>query len=76
MWFKELTIKGVYGYQEDEFGGKREHDFDMALRLHAEGKVDLTPLVTHVFKLEDWSEALEVALNKGRHHAVKIAFVP
>ncbi len=76
VWFKELTIKGVYGYQEDEFGGKREHDFDMALRLHAEGKVDLTPLVTHVFKLEDWSEALEVALNKGRHHAVKIAFVP
>lgn len=76
VWFKELTIKGVYGYQEEEFDGKREHDFDIALRLHAEGRVDLAPLVTHVFKLEEWNEALDVALNKSRHHAVKIAFVP
>lgn len=76
VWFKELTIKGVYGCQEDEFDGVREHDFDMALRLHAEGRVGLTSLVTRKFKLEQWSGALDVASNKGRRQAVKIAFVP
>lgn len=76
VWFKELHIKGVYGYQEEEFAGTVEHNFDLALRLHQEGKVDLAPLVTHRFKLTDWPEALDVALNKGRHHAIKIAFTP
>ena len=76
VWFKELHIKGVYGYQEEELAGTVEHNFDLALRLHQEGKVDLAPLVTHRFKLTDWPEALDVALNKGRHHAIKIAFTP
>ncbi len=76
VWFKELTIKGVYGYQEDEIEGRREHNFETALRLHDEGKLDLAPLVTHKFTLDQWPEALEVALNKGRHNAIKIAFTP
>jgi len=76
VWFKELTLKGVYGYQEEEFAGTVEHNFDLALRLHEEGKADLAPLVTHKFKLDNWQAALEVALNKGKHHAVKIAFSP
>ncbi len=76
VWFKELTLRGVYGYQTEEHAGERIHDFDLALRLHAEGRADLTPLVTHKFRLDDWPEALDVALNKGAHHAVKIAFTP
>lgn len=76
VWFKELTLKGVYGYQEHEFDGRREHNFEMALRLHAEGRLDLSPLVTHKFGLDEWREALEVAFNKSEHHAIKIAFHP
>lgn len=76
VWFKELTIKGVYGYQEHLFEGRTEHNFEMALRLHAEGKVDLTPLVTHKFSIDQYPEALEVALDKGKHNAIKIAFQP
>lgn len=76
VWFKELTIKGVYGYQEEEFAGERSHNFDLALRLHAEGKADLGRLVTHKFKLDQWREALDVAMNKGKHEAVKVALVP
>lgn len=76
VWFKELTLRGVYGYQKEEFAGAVEHNFDLALRLHKEAKIDLSPLVTHKFKLDDWPEALEVALNKGKYQAVKIAFSP
>ncbi len=76
VWFKELTLRGVYGYQEDEWEGEPLHDFELALRLHAEGRVDLTPLVTHKFPLREWKEALGVALHKGEHKAVKVAFTP
>jgi threonine dehydrogenase-like Zn-dependent dehydrogenase len=76
VWFKELTLKRVYRYQEEEFAGTVEHNFDLALRLYEEGKADLAPLVTRKFKLDSWQAALEVALNKGKHHAVKSAFSP
>jgi len=76
VWLKELTLRGVYGYQVEEHPGGRDHDFALALRLHAEGKVDLTDMVTHVFKLDEWPRALEVALSKGKYGAVKIAFRP
>ena len=76
VWLKELTLRGVYGYQVEEYQGGREHDFALAMRLHAEGKVDLTDMVTHVFKLDEWPRALEVALSNGKYGAVKIAFRP
>ena len=76
VWFKELTIQGVYGFQLDDWQGERLHDFELAMRLFAEGKVDLSRLVTHRFTLDQWQQALEAAVHKGKHHAVKVAFVP
>jgi L-iditol 2-dehydrogenase len=76
VWFKELTVRGVYGYEVAPGVGGPEHDYDIALRLHAEGKVDLSAMVTHVFPLQEWPKALDVALNKSRYHAMKIALHP
>ncbi len=75
VWFKELTIHGIYGYQMDDWRGERLHDFQLAMRLFEEGTVDLGHLVTHRFSLDQWQEALEVSLHKGAHHAIKVAFV-
>ena len=72
----ELTIKGIYCYQDEEWQGETVHDFALALRLLEEGKVDLSRLVTHRFRLDQWHDALRAALEKGRHKAVKVAFVP
>lgn len=74
VWFRELTVRGVFGYQNEHYLDGTEHDFDMALRLHAEGRLDVGPLVTHTFELSEWKEALRVALNKGPNQAIKIAF--
>jgi len=76
VWLKELTIKGIYCYQEEEWREESIHDFELALRLIAEGKVDLSHLVTHRFRLEQWQDALRVTLEKGKHKAIKVAFVP
>lgn len=76
FWLKELTLRGIYAYQEEEVEGERTHTFALALRLFQEGKVDLSRLVTHRFGLDQYDRALEVALNKGKHHALKVAFTP
>jgi L-iditol 2-dehydrogenase len=74
VWLKELTLRGIYAYQVEHVQGEKIHTFDLAMRLYHEGKVDLSHLVTHRFRLDQWHQALEVALHKGRHKAVKVVF--
>jgi threonine dehydrogenase-like Zn-dependent dehydrogenase len=76
VWLKELTIRGIYAYQQEIWEGKTIHDFELALQLFSEGKMDISHLVTHRFTLDQWKEAMEVALNKGKHRAIKIVFTP
>ena len=76
VWLKELTLKGIYAYQEEEIEGKRVHDFELALDLFERDKVDLSHLITHRFTLDEWPKALDTALNKGRERAIKIVFIP
>jgi len=76
VWLKELIIKGIYAYQEEEIEGKKVHDFELTLDLFEQGKVDLSHLITHRFTLDEWPKALDTALNKGREKAIKIVFTP
>ncbi len=76
VWLKELTIRGIYGYQVEDVDGEPMHTFSLALRLFEEGGVDLSRLVTHRFPLDRYEEALETAMNKGRHKAIKVTFTP
>jgi hypothetical protein len=41
----------------------------------AAGKLDLSPLLTHTFALEDYKRALHAATHKSRYELVKAAFV-
>lgn len=74
VWLKELTLRGVYAYQQETLGSESLHAFELALRLFEEGKADLSRLITHRFPLKDWQKALETALQKGKHKAIKISF--
>jgi len=66
-------------------GGEREltstannqpEDYPIAVKLMGEGKVRAKPFITHVFALDQYRQAFDVALNKGRHGAVKVVMVP
>ncbi|MDD3718422.1 MAG: alcohol dehydrogenase catalytic domain-containing protein [Actinomycetota bacterium] len=74
VWLKELTLRGIYVYGNEEVGGRTLHDFELALDLFARGKADLSHLITHRFTLDEWPKALDTALNKGREKAIKIIF--
>jgi threonine dehydrogenase-like Zn-dependent dehydrogenase len=74
IWLNELTVKGSVWGGTGTFQGRRVHTMQLALELMAEGKLDLAPMVTHRFRLDDYKRALAVTADKGRHRVVKSVF--
>ena len=73
LWFKELRVFGAYGRGEENTAGRKVETYRLTHELMRAGKLDLAPLLTHTFALSDYRLALAVAMNKPRHHAVKVA---
>jgi len=51
-------------------------EFECALRLLSEGRINARPLVTHVLPLADALRAFEIADHKADHEAVKVVLLP
>jgi L-iditol 2-dehydrogenase len=71
-----LDVKGSFAYSSEVFKGKRTPTFEIAIELMRNGKVDLSPLVTHRFPIEDYRDALDIAANKKNRSAIKVVFEP
>ncbi|MBU1670059.1 MAG: alcohol dehydrogenase catalytic domain-containing protein [Actinobacteria bacterium] len=74
VWMKGLTIVGCHAEGVDEYKGGVMGTFDVAIDLIAEGKVDLSDLVTHTFTLDEYVEAIKVNMDKAGHNAIKTIF--
>lgn len=74
-WLNELQVKGGYGSATEMYQGRSISTYQLALDLIAEGRVDLSPLVTHRFRLADYGKALATAADKGRNGVLKAVFV-
>jgi threonine dehydrogenase-like Zn-dependent dehydrogenase len=44
--------------------------------LVAEGRLDITPMLTHRFALADWWSALKAIARQDESGALKVAFTP
>jgi L-iditol 2-dehydrogenase len=74
IFLKEIALRSSYVYGLETWQGRRVRTMQLALDLMAEGKVDLAPLVTHRFRLEDYRRALGMVTRKSRHRLVKAVF--
>jgi len=74
IWFRELTVLGAYGRQQEHFAGRRIGTYPLVHEMMLSGKLDGGPLLTHTFRIQEYRKAFEVGLNKARHSAVKVAF--
>ncbi len=75
IWLKELIVVSTHDSSTEEYEGQPIRDYQLALNRLAEGKLDLSPLLTHKFKLEDYKRAIETTMNKSKHKVVKSVFV-
>jgi threonine dehydrogenase-like Zn-dependent dehydrogenase len=76
IYFKELTIAGSNAFGVEEFDGVRQHAISHYLQLVADGRIDITPMLTHRFALDDWWHALKAIARQDISGALKVAFTP
>ena len=76
VWAHELRIQGHVGYGAEEWNGRRLHTFAITLQRMAADPRALGDLVTHVFPLQQYRDALRAAYDHRRSGAVKVALRP
>jgi len=74
IWLNELTVRGCAWGSTETFQGQRVRTFQLALEWMARGKLDLSAMVTHRFRLADYKRALAVTADKRRHAVSKSVF--
>ncbi|MFI5042654.1 MAG: hypothetical protein ACHQNA_12550, partial [Acidimicrobiales bacterium] len=70
LWQREIQLAGAYAYGAEPATGKRT--FDLALELVHDA--NLERLVSAVYPLERYVDAIGHAASAGRRGAVKVAF--
>ncbi len=74
LYFKEISWVGSNAFGVEEVDGVRMHGIAQYLRLADEGRIDMTGMLTHTFRLEQWREAFTVLANQEESGAIKVAF--
>jgi threonine dehydrogenase-like Zn-dependent dehydrogenase len=74
LWLKELTIRGTLCYGSHSHGGASRGAFEDAAALIASHAAPIESLITHTFKLSEYSKAIATASDRGGAKSVKVAF--
>ncbi|HSR41629.1 MAG TPA: alcohol dehydrogenase catalytic domain-containing protein [Longimicrobiales bacterium] len=76
LWARELRVSGFVGYGREEWRGEALHTFEVTRRLLEETRAPVREIVTHVFPLGEYRDALSAAARHGSSEAVKVALEP
>jgi len=74
LYFKELSLVGSNAFAMETLGGRRQHAMEWYLEFVRERGLDVTPIITHRFALDDYREAFMTCHDQGRSGAVKVLF--
>ncbi|MCV7101483.1 zinc-dependent alcohol dehydrogenase [Mycobacterium palustre] len=74
LYFKEISLVGSNAFGVEEVEGRRRHAIAHYLDLASSGRIDLRPMLTHTFRLEQWREAFLALADQAGSGAVKVAF--
>jgi threonine dehydrogenase-like Zn-dependent dehydrogenase len=74
LYFKEISWVGSNAFGVEEVDGVRLHGIAHYLKMVEDGRIDISPMLTHTFRLEDWHSAFEVLATQQESGAIKVAF--
>jgi threonine dehydrogenase-like Zn-dependent dehydrogenase len=74
LYFKEISWVGSNAFGVEEVDGIRMHGIAHYLRLAEQGRVDMTGMLTHTFRLDQWREAFIALATQEESGAIKVAF--
>jgi threonine dehydrogenase-like Zn-dependent dehydrogenase len=73
-YFKEINLVGSNAFGVEEWNGKRQHAMRHYFDMIREHRIDVTPILTHRFPLEEYRAAFLYNHEQGAHEAVKVYF--
>ena len=73
-YFKEARLIGSNAFGVEEVEGVRKHAMEHYFDLVTDGRIDLTGMLTHRFRLEEWRDAFSTLIAQGTTGAIKCAF--
>lgn len=76
VWSRELTLVGTVGYGFVPMLDARRRTFDLTIELIGEDEERLKPLVTHVFPIDRYGEAIDACLDRKTSKSVKVLIAP
>ncbi|MBI4520963.1 MAG: alcohol dehydrogenase catalytic domain-containing protein [Gemmatimonadetes bacterium] len=80
LWARELTVIGFLAYGVEEWRGERVHTFEVTQRLLLEGASpvggSVASMVTEIFPLSHYRDALAAAAHRARSGAIKVLLSP
>jgi L-iditol 2-dehydrogenase len=76
LWARQLRVQGVLGYGWELWEGKERHTFEVTRDLLLEKGIPADRMVTHIFPLSQYRDALRTAANRGRSGAMKVVLNP
>ena len=75
IWLKELKITGSFACSTEHYRDQSIRTYQLALDWMKEGRLNLSPLLTHRFRLEEYKKAFGALFRKRKSKAVKAAFL-
>ena len=67
-----MVGSNTFGFEE--VNGVRKHGISHYLDMVDDGRIDLTGMLTHTFRLDDWRDAFTTIATQDRTGAIKVAF--
>jgi threonine dehydrogenase-like Zn-dependent dehydrogenase len=74
IWMNEINVKGSFWCGGETYLGEKTSTYKVAVDLLEKKKLSLARLLTHKFRIEDYKEAIEANLSKGRTKLIKSVF--
>jgi threonine dehydrogenase-like Zn-dependent dehydrogenase len=76
VWAREVTVRGFVGYGREDWEGGAAHTFRIAHDLLVQSGVPVEDMVTHVYPLDQYKNALSTAANRRKTGSIKVLLDP
>jgi threonine dehydrogenase-like Zn-dependent dehydrogenase len=73
-YFKEVSIVGSNAFGVEEVDGVRKHAIEHYFDLVRAGRIDISPILTHTYRLDQWRDAFTTLARQDETGAIKVAF--
>lgn len=74
LYFKEIALIGSNAFAIEEYEGRRQHAMQWYFEFLHSKRLDVTPIITHRYRLDAYKDAFMTCWDQGKTGAVKVLF--